>query len=71
MKKGTDNFIDWPLDEFFESVNMMEYSIWGEKMQLSHAQKRALKEVGYFYLYVNNELTRIYKGDLLFKNHEK
>lgn len=27
MKKGTDNFIDWPLDEFFESVNMMEYSI--------------------------------------------
>jgi hypothetical protein len=71
MKKGTDNFIDWPLDEFFESVNMMEYSIWGEKMQLSYAQKRALKEVGYFYLYVNNELTRIYRDNLQVKNHEK
>lgn len=40
-------------------------------MQLSYAQMRALKEVGYFYLYVNNELIRIYKGDLLFKSHAK
>ena len=40
-------------------------------MQLSHAQMRALKEVGYFYLYVNNQLTRIHKDDLLFKSHAK
>jgi len=40
-------------------------------MQLSYAQKRALKEVGYFYLYVNNELTRIYRDNLQVKNHEK
>lgn len=33
-------------------------------MQLSNAQKRALKEVGYFYLYVNNQLIRIYKDNL-------
>jgi hypothetical protein len=33
-------------------------------MQLSYAQQRAIKEVGYFYLYVNNQLTRIYKDSL-------
>ena len=27
IQKGTNDFIDWPLDEFLESINMMEYSI--------------------------------------------
>jgi hypothetical protein len=27
IKKGADDFIDWPLEEFFQSANMVEYQI--------------------------------------------
>lgn len=41
-------------------------------MQLSNAQQRALKEVGYFYHYVEDRLERIDKNNLwLIKKNAK